>query len=166
MSKYAKVGEMVRITTPKEFVRCGYPLTMEDIRVNCYTEIDAKVKELGMTLGKYSSEMIPTRVYNTLEKAVTYWLLEQKHFGGSERSVHERDCSFLLNRTGVVTKIRYVRTGTYYPGKAKSSWDGYEYEPAGLTNMKTHVIYSILVTDLCATYSVVANNCEVLNGTL
>src|SRR5580658_7730138 len=38
--KYAAIGESVKIVTPRQFIRCGYPLSIKDVMNRDFQEIE------------------------------------------------------------------------------------------------------------------------------
>ena len=161
--KYAAIGEQVRIVTPKEFVRCGYPLTIklvmeqqfEDIEKDCARMFAALEKKpappeeppteteyaFGFTAVPVSgcSNMSAT-VHGMLCAAIAAYRLEQQNFGGNIRSITERDWPFEYDQPWLVTKKSLVKTGKRYPA---SSYREDDYEPGGLENEQTHCVYSV-----------------------
>lgn len=142
VSKYLKVGDRVQIITPKQFIRVGYPLCSENVRDLYADEVGERVHLLRQAMHKNGSD-IDHKVSSLLEQAVCFQILAEKKFGGRERQVFEIACPELLNAFGVVTKRRFVKTGTYVAGRMYGSYDECEYEPAYLENSKTHCIYHV-----------------------
>jgi hypothetical protein len=157
-SKYARVGEFVKITVPKEFVRCGYPLSIKGIMNDRYTEIEkhivrmyAALKEkpalvevsepdmsneasvdswLSLSNLSEQSDMSAT-VHGMLGCAVAAWMLEKENFGGKDRSIFEQENYRLKERPEspwVVTSRKLVKTGRRFPSKSYYSSYSGEYD--------------------------------------
>jgi hypothetical protein len=171
-SKYALRGEKVEIVTPKEFVRCGYPLSIKGIMQDQFKEVEkdcgrmfaALVKkpippdvpdpdpsddfavDSWLTLTALEVPNMSATVHGMLCAAAAAWRLEEANFGGKERRVFEQD-SWAL-KVGQVVEVlgrKLVKTGIRYPSRVyRSGWDGEaDYEPGGLESEKTHCVYKI-----------------------
>lgn len=171
-SKYARVGEFVWVVMPKEFVRCGYPLSIKGIMNDRFQEIEIHVQRMYAALKEKPmptpqpvwtneaqvdswlsleanevSDMSAT-VHGMLSAAVAAWMLEAEHFGGKERQIFEQKNYLLGERPDspwLVIGRKLVKTGERYPSWSYySSYTGeYDYEPGGLENEKTHCVYSL-----------------------
>ena len=160
--KYARIGEFVKVVTPKEFVRCGYPLTIkivmeqqfEEIEKDCvrmFAALEKKsvpVKEpeaqddpgfFSLRLSEVTSAMSAT-VHGMLCSAIAAYRLEQQNYGGDTRSVVEKDGCFEAGELWKVTGKRFVKTGKRYPATYYGDDD---YESGGLENAQTHCVYSV-----------------------
>jgi len=172
--KYARVGEKVRILVPKEFDRCGYPLTMFDVAEKFRDEIRVKMETVRQALGMNAELDVWTNRSHFdmhLEKALCSLILNREGFGGKERSVYERDLNDhdwepkLTNREAVVLGRKRVQTGTRVPGSGGYSYDGdYDYDPPYLENMKVHCVYTLDIGTggRKQPFQILANNCEVI----
>ena len=139
-NKYARVGEFVKVVTPKEFVRCGYPLCMKDVMEQQYEEIEKDCRRVFAALENrklpqesqsvitevpppedffavavsrtpgVENTMSPT-VHGMLCAAIAAWRLEEQNFGGNERIIVERDSPFAVGQFALVTGKRFVKTG-------------------------------------------------------
>jgi len=180
--KYAAIGEFVKIVTPKEFVRCGYPLTIklvmeqqfEEIEKDCARMFAALEKKLappeepptetefafGFTAVPVSgcSNMSAT-VHGMLCAAIAAYRLEQQNFGGSIRSITERDGVCYPGDTVTVIKKSLVKTGKRYPA---SSYREDDYEPGGLENEQTHCMYTVQKNNF--KFKILAAHCELLSN--
>ena len=160
--KYARIGEFVRIATPKEFVRCGYPLTIkivmdqqaEEIEKDCArmfaalerkplpSETEPVVEcELDFLVASVSPAhpMSPT-VHGMLCAAIAAYRLEEQNYGGDVRSIVEKEGPFEAGEEWLVTKKSLVKTGRRYP---PTYYQEDDYEPGGLDDERTHCVYSI-----------------------
>jgi len=154
--KYAAIGEKVKIIVPKEFIRCGYPLSIEVIKQTRGKEVSEKIYNAALAIGALSDktpayidkdfgvirsvdnidlhpnldqnirEYLTPRIYRNLEFAVCSTILEQERWGGSERAIHEIDRPALAGLVGTVTKKEIVKTGQRYA--ASGGYDGYSGE--------------------------------------
>ena len=171
-SKYARVGEFVWIVTPKEFVRCGYSLSIKGIMSDRFQKIEEHVQRMYAALQEKPmptpqpvrtneaeadswlslevnkvSDMSAT-VHGMLGAAVAAWMLEAENFGGKERQIFEQENYRLEERPDspwLVTARKAVKTGKRFPSRSYySSYDGdYDYEPGGLDDERTHCVYSL-----------------------
>ena len=164
--KYARVGEFVKIVTPKEFVRCGYPLTIklvmeqqaEEIEKDCARMFAALEKKpepveepeaqdepgfFSLRLSEVSATMSPT-VHGMLCSAIAAYRLEQQNYGGNVRVIVEKDGPFDVGQQVLVTKKSLVKTGRRFASRGyRSSYDGeYDVEPGGLDDEQTHCVYA------------------------
>lgn len=86
-TKYAQIGDKVKIITPKIFVRCGYTLTPEILHSRRMHEVEglARAAWQAMSIKKRSYTFDPpARVYNNLISAATSFILNEEKFGGPE----------------------------------------------------------------------------------
>jgi len=182
--KYARIGEFVKIVTPKEFVRCGYPLSIKDVMEQQFEEIEKDCerifaalekkllpvdpepqpeKELGFPLSMLSvpqgSNMSAT-VHGMLCSAIAAYRLEKQNYGGNERIIVERQGPFEAGQLWLVTGKRLVKTGKRFsPSSYYSSYSGeYDYDPGGLENERTHCVYSVALPPI--TSKILADHCE------
>jgi hypothetical protein len=187
--KYAAIGEQVRIVTPKEFVRCGYPLTIkiimeqqfEEIEKDCarmFAALEKKpapptpsepglVTDWGFTIPGVQVSDIPAMsatVHGMLCAAIAAYRLEQQNFGGNIRLIVERDGVCDPGDLAVVIKKSLVKTG-----KRIASWGGqdqrtgeWDYEPGGLENEQTHCVYTVQKNNF--KFKILAEHCELLSN--
>ncbi len=182
-NKYASIGCTVRIVTPKQFVRCGYPLSIKDVMSRDFEEIDKECVKLFSALENrpvpvvepensewgFTSLMdnIPTMsatVHGMLCCAIAAYRLENEGFGGSVRSIVEADGVFEKGQLWTVVSKRFVKTGTRYSGHSyQNSYTGEnEYEPGGLEDEKTHCVYT--VRQFNGKYKILAQHCEIVKA--
>ena len=143
-----RVGDRVEIVEPHIFIRCGYPKTVDDMIAEVEKEhgevLRKFVKDLGLSIFPrhlpYEKDGFFSDVYEEIRRAVAYAKLKAERFGGSRRSVHTEYKENEKGRVYMVGGIRFVKSGTYEAGGYYGGMDGYEYEPAYLTNQKTHKI--------------------------
>lgn len=162
-AKYLKVGDRVEVVTPKEFIRCGYPLTIRDI-LETRSEIIEKIafdaavaiglakKTLpifswgGVSDESYKSEL----AWKTLRLAVAQKIISDENFGGNERIVVEAENERLAHiHVGkqykwVIVDKKFVRTGVH-----ETDWDYDEFSERRyisgnhLSNIKQYCVYDI-----------------------
>jgi hypothetical protein len=132
-------GDRVRILEPKFIDRVGYPLIwgmlMDEV------ENDPKVIEALSVLGLRGGQPVP----HYLKIAIAKLRVEQRGFGGRERTIHYEKDTYRVPCKGAVTEVygrRVVKTGTYYPPSAGGSNCDYDWEPepGGLADCKSHVL--------------------------
>lgn len=141
-----RVGDRVKIIDPLQFVRVGYPLTVENVIENHITQDHRYLLQQLINSTGYKTDRLSTDPeYSRLETALARLILKTKKFGGPERKVHTKYVAEYAGKEATVRSKRYVKTGTYQSG---SSFQGYyddypEYEPPYLKNEKTVVIYEL-----------------------
>lgn len=176
--KYAALGQFVKIVTPKEFVRCGYPLTIKDVMNQQALEIEKDCARMFAALENRSlppePESLPTNafdfsalsviqisndmsatVHGMLCAAIAAYRLEKQNYGGNIRSIVEKDGPFEAGQLWVVTKKSMVKTGKRFPATYYRDDD---YEPGGLENEQTHCVYLVQKGHLKS--RILAANCE------
>lgn len=141
-----RIGDNVRIVVPKIFVRCGYPLSFDDVLERTEAEFGERIRtfcrELGFDtyVGSYAnSSSVSINVTREIARAV----MQRDGYGGRERTIHTADRPDLAGIEGTVCRQFFCKTGTYVPGSR--SWSDGDHEPPYLEDEKTH---RILVLDL------------------
>jgi len=153
-----RIDDEVKVVIPEVFVRCGYPLCLNDMIKKVQEEegekilkflstvgIDGKieldlfnksyqimVEEGGMRLPAYDDS------FHKIVKAIAYKRIEQLDYGGKERKIYTERNEEIKDLTFTVVGISYKQTGIYTTGST-SSIDG-EVSPPYLANMKVHKI--------------------------
>ena len=168
MRKYAVIGDYVRVVTPKQFVRCGYPLSIRDIMIRDCREIEADFERVFAALeNRTLPEPLPestqekldwifdfkstvhsstsATVHGMLCSAIAAYRLEKENFGGNVRSIVEIDGVFEQGQIWKVVSKKFVKTGTRFSGHVyQDSWTREsDYEPGGLDDEKTHCVYTV-----------------------
>ena len=149
-----RINDRVRIINPETFVRCGYPWSKEYVKENVITKEQRQA--IRNLLYPDAAPACPVLFKFGEEESVeelkmidilAYVILMKNGYGGKERTVHTKLREELRGKTGVVCDRKVVKTGCYHPGySSQGYYDAYpEYEPAYLTNEKSHVILRILV---------------------
>lgn len=156
-----RVDDIVKITIPNVFMRCGYPLTKKIVMETLYKQEhkDAVANMLKVfninqsTIGVdqwLSENGVPT-LYEEAMDNVLYALakttLKQQGWGGGERKIYTENRSEYSDKLAKVVGRRVVKTGTRYnANRSYDYYDGYyDYEPAGLKNEQSHVILKVCV---------------------
>ena len=180
--KYALVGESVRVVTPRQFIRCGYPLSIKDVMEREFLAIEEDFKrvfaalenkpvperkpeksdwllDLGVSQGSTAS---PT-VHGMLCAAIAAYRLENHNFGGEVRRVIENGPGpFEAGQVWKVTAKRFVKTGKRYASRSRQDYrtGEWDYEPGGLEGERTHCVYSVSLGAHSA--KILAEHCEIV----
>lgn len=148
-----RVGDTVRIVTTERFVRCGYPLSQEDVIQEIYSEhwgeLTVFLEKLGWNRTNYwgDSKTDKKSTHNVIRE-IAYLVLKHRKFGGNVRSIHTTPLKMEVEGVSFkIQKIKYVKTGEYYSPVSSFGMDGYDYEPGGLTDQKTHKILYVVPDD-------------------
>lgn len=144
MSRPYRKGDQVEIVNPRWIKRVGYALHWQDLMAE--VESDQRTEDALKVLG-FTGREIPRYFL----QAVAKLHVEQRRFGGNERSIHywpiakigESILDFdtipshaYVGRVALVEAKRVAYTGTRYPGHGH----GEDYENGGLEDRKAHVI--------------------------
>jgi len=152
-----RVDDAVKITTPKEFVRCGYPMAKNETESIIIEEYGKDIHKIIEKIYKDSTKgstidgmvCMPNRMSNiisiakskiTSELAVIKMYAEK--FGGNERKIYTKEIPEYKGLIGRVSSIRFVKTGVRIPSCGGSGYE-YEFEPPHLSGIKTHKILSV-----------------------
>lgn len=152
-----RIGDTVRVLRPKWVKRVGYPLVWTDLleEVRSDPRSAEALKVLEISTAELTNEKISHFV-----RAVALARVEQRGFGGNERSLHYMkmggeddsildviglDCVPCHGHVGTEFEVlgkRIVKTGKRFaPWSGRSGPDyEYDYEPGGLENCKTHIL--------------------------
>lgn len=138
-----KVGDKVRVVTPKWVKRVGYPLVWYDIEDE--VRDDPRTHAAFTALGCSSADVLMPELPREFIVAVAKLRVRERGFGGRERSIHYHDLPGPLGRAGAVYEVigkRTVRTGRYYPaGYWVDTYSGeQDGHSGGLTDAKSHVL--------------------------
>lgn len=157
--KIIRIGDYVKVINPTIFIRCGYPLGLNDMRkevVDQYgEEIEKLIKnimgerkddKLIKSLGEF--KVPPTiresRIFYDIVNSFAYPKLVAKNYGGKERTLHTELCPQIKDTKARVNGIRMVVTGIYNQGHSgytyEGDWDGY---PSYLSDTKSHKILKL-----------------------
>ena len=150
-----KIGDIVKINKPDLFLRCGYPLSKQDV-LKDLEQHRGRISDFVAEILGYNSEdgekwccskfkvypaFYDTEVKNSISidkilNTIAYMKLKKENFGGSKRSIHNIFSPEYQDKIYIVAGKKRVVTGYYSAGW--SSLD--EGEPASLYNQKHHVI--------------------------
>lgn len=149
-----RVGDKVRIVTPKFVRRVGYPLVWTEID-DALLYDDERIGKALLALGCFPALLGDLQrpaddIPRHLQVAFAQEYVLQHKFGGNERTIHYHDpvtssYRMLLNWTcgpaGVLGK-RVAKTGTRFPAWYSRDPE-YDETPGGLDNCQTHVLLSL-----------------------
>lgn len=150
-----RIGDRVKITNPAIFVRCGYPMTMDDALRNHMTKSDIdKIDDLLRGVGITNSESYyflspskPSRLYEAtfdkIARALAYGIVGTKQFGGNNREIHTELIPSFKDLECVVTGKRIVKTGIRKYDSDDDWESGYHSHWFYLDKEKTHIIYKL-----------------------
>lgn len=162
-------GDLVQIVKPEMFIRCGYPLTVREVKASFYdvkgepkederyqkimevfksvgVDVDGSLSHEGIPLiGPRGKDVLRKKSINKIIDALAYEIVRAKGFGGNERKLYTKDVPALAGNVYRVCNKKVCVTGTYSPssGSGYDYWGESDYEPATLDNAKTHVILSL-----------------------
>lgn len=150
--------DYVRIVNPEVVVRWGYNLNKQIVKDTVITkeQKDAIIKLLELfnihqknenfyDMIGFEYEPEKNKVYEKILDEIAYGILKSECFGGKERKLFTERRDFLKGVRAFVSERRVVKTGKYEAGQTYQGYfDPYpEYEPAYLSNEKTHVLYRL-----------------------
>jgi hypothetical protein len=137
MKAMRKVSEkhngMYRVKTPKVFVRCGYPLGIQDMadKIKEVPEWEILLNKLG--IGHLENE--------EALKELAYPMLIQRKFGGNERTLHLKEGPDLLGK-----EVRVY--GTFRVATGRRKVDFYEDDYYGYPYLKVHKYHEIALASV------------------
>lgn len=143
------IGDSVIINTPSMFVRCGYPMTIsevkEDIGSNNLSEIENFINDIigNQEIDIMSSRFkIRKRSIQEIISALAYEKMRFNGFGGKTRAIYTKDVEDLRGKVAKVIGTKMCVTGDYVPSSGGYGYYSgeYDYEPAYLMNQKRHRI--------------------------
>ena len=154
--KVFRYGDTVKIINPEFFVRCGYPLTLEDAKERLVSQKQREmicallnenycIDKIGYaepTIDDLSFRDVDSHsFYHKILDEVAYFQLYKARFGGSERKIYTKRLDNLLNHEAVVISKRTVKTGT----RVNGYYDEDGGSPPYLSQEKTHIILTVNV---------------------
>jgi len=178
--KIIRIGDSVKVENCMFFVRCGYPLCLEDLTNNVlerrkrelFSLIDlefpfVKAKKyyiidslpINKTQGDFNDDLKEDLARQLARKIASVQIVEKK-FGGSTREIYEKSIPDLKDEEFIVTDIKFVKTGTRHAGSGGgyNYFDEWEYEPPYFNCDKTYKILQLKYKDTNQ-----QNNLEYLN---
>ena len=144
--KLPVIGSKVKIINPVFVTRVGYPKTADDFldkaeRVLQESKLVGPKKWNG--LNGYGPQRRHWR-YEKLIRAYANILLAENNWGGRERTIHTVKYPQFEGQEVTVIDNRAAKTGKYYSASSSYSYEGdYDYEPAGLADMKHHNLVAV-----------------------
>jgi hypothetical protein len=147
-----RVGDKVKIIKPEFFVRCGYDLTFESAMEQVEEKYSEKI--LGF-INEFNSVKIPSilirecdyrgHAFERIVKALAYELIRNQMKDGNERKIITELEEERLNKECTVRHKFHVHTGIYNKGHyyKHSAFDGGDYDPPFLSNLKVHTILQL-----------------------
>ena len=144
-----RVGDKVKIIKPEFFVRCGYPLCLQDacdiVKETYKEKICDFIQNIGITTTKLFSTIENDNdflnTFDKIVKALAYDYVRANKFGGAERTIHTITEEVFQNKFMIVKEIQLVKTGIYI-GTYSFGYEG-EFDPPYLSDQKTHKILTL-----------------------
>lgn len=135
--------DKVRVINPRVFVRCGYPLTIEDGREwvrnhDKRGQIPLLALDFGL-VSKSSQFDDDYRLISDIQEAIARAWVRKQGFGGNERSIYTQERPEIMGKVYQVDDKCVVKTGTYRRGSS----DPEDAEGPSLRNVKTHTILRV-----------------------
>jgi len=137
MKSTIHIGDIVKITKPDLFIRCGYPLTKEDVKKQYIdrNEVEEAIISLLKSKDKFTfDDYHVEKIVNEL----AFLKLRSLGFGGRKRSIYTENNPEFQDKIYIVAGKKTVVTGEYQYGGGSSYYD--DYESPMLINQKRHVI--------------------------
>lgn len=133
------VGDIIQIVTPEIVTRVGYEFSYDDA---CKEVKETHKEDIYELLRKVKVRRWD-KVEKEIIKSLAYDLIAKKMHSGNKRMIFTKRDDKLADVKVKVTNKQMARTGTYFPptGGGTDYWGEYDYEPGGLTDMKTHVLF-------------------------
>lgn len=144
-----RVGDQIRIVTPKFVERVGYPKHWRDLLPEwvAHPKLSEAMALLGLAEpNKHGYVEPPSRILKDFAAGCAMAANRRDGFGGKERALHyyEHQADYTAGQIFEILTKRVVRTGTYYPPSGGRYWTDcgyeYEYQPGGLDGAKSHVL--------------------------
>lgn len=143
-NKIIRRNDNVKIIIPNFFVRCGYPMCPENETKSIFREFGKEINGLLTKIGvKRFQNFGNTEFLDKLCKEIAYAKCKTNHYGGHDRQIFTQEMPELKDSTFHVLNTKYVKTGKYNHGSFYQTIDGSDYEPAYLSNEKTHKLLQI-----------------------
>jgi hypothetical protein len=154
-----RIGSQVKIVNPITVLRWGYPLTKQIVKdtiitqeqkdaINALVEQYSGVKPLPkgfLNITEDGKNWYAERAFKKILDELAYLKLRNEGFGGQERQLFTLSRESLRDKIGNVVERKVVKTGKYFPasGGYDSYYGEYDWEPGGLANEKTHVLFRV-----------------------
>ena len=162
--KIIRVDDIVRIDNPEMFIRCGYPLCINDMCEEIEKHFKNVIEDLIYSVSNgdefvrrddrenHSDKWGTIRPilhsnddYGRIYRELAYRRLQGKNFGGNERKVFTEKVESVRGKKARVVGIKFVKTGIRHNGYSgyDYSYGNHDYEPPYLSDEKTHKILQI-----------------------
>jgi hypothetical protein len=155
-----RIGSQVKIVYPITVARWGYNLTKQIVKDTLITDEQKEAihtmmaafgsrppAPISMTFGLETKTAGKDKVYERILDLMAWKVLQREGFGGDERKLFRLGKESLRGKIGNGVDRKVVKTGKYF-----ASWSGYDsysgeydYEPGGLADEKTHVLFKVCV---------------------
>ena len=161
-----RVGDCVKVINPIIFIRCGYPMGVNEAQKDVEEHFGKNIKDLIYSIRNCEKlvqehsldaplitlqETTEDRLYRRVLRELAYARLQMKNYGGKERSLHTEVFEPIRGNTYWVSRITIHKTGTYCKGWSNQTWDGdYDFQPNYLENEKTHKILELYTSKYSA----------------
>ena len=164
-----RVGDKVRIINPQVVYRFGYPLNTNLIKKQFTDEENKSIRQFvdkfmgincddpNINLMLIGNESIYEGIsINKIKDALAFIRMKQLGHGGNSRALYTKELPEIKNSVATVKSRKVVKTGERFaPSGSYDYWGEYDYEPGGLDNEKTHVLFEltdVLVEDTEGVY--------------
>lgn len=134
------VWDTVEIVNPIVISRIGYEFTHEDAVKEIKAEYMEDIYALLRKVKASNWEVAKKKILSTL----AYDLVHKKIKNGNERKIYSELQEDLRGKTARIVSKKIAQTGIYYP---QTSVGFEDYEPAGLKDIKTHLVFEINLFD-------------------
>lgn len=135
-----RVGDWVKVVTPKIFIRCGYPLDRETAVNDCILMFEADLRRYFYCQGLLHDDKLiygyEHKALSNVLRSIAYLYQQSENFGGRERTIYTEDSPRLDSVVVQVAEIKFVVTGSYFAPSGSEDC----YEPGGLSYSKRHKI--------------------------
>lgn len=144
-----RIGDVVEIIEPQLYVRTGYDLSKESIKLQFSDEDRKKISDLVMhfKLGDSDTPRVlcdkSIKAYEKIEDEIAHIKLINNQATGSERKIFTEYNPHLKNAKAIVVGKFTKITGIYHRSSSYQSWDEWDYTPAYLNKQKCHLIYRL-----------------------
>jgi len=156
--KLIRVSDKVKVIKPDFFVRCGYPMDLDEETNKVLKEFGKDVFDIMQKVGVKDTFKQPlnyhiltsfkkeqsSRSMMKICREIAYAKCKSNKFGGNQRQIYTQSVPEFQGQVFTVCDTKIVKTGTYIPASFYNSYgDGDEYEPPELCKQKTHKILKV-----------------------
>lgn len=148
-----RVGDKVKILRPLFIYRWGYDNNLSDVYDEVMKKYQPQIWEFlnnihgmeGQKTGLMSLSNFPQRYITRIAESLAYYIVGTRMRGGSVRKLFYREpnnnsfplfSNYVDPHGQLVSQIKIAKTGTYFA--PWSGEGGYDWEPGGLYEEKTH----------------------------